>query len=171
MVYRIIQGHHRKNSFGDRQDDAEQNREIIGAVQLGGFHQLIGNALEIGLHNHKVEGADGTGKNNRQAAVDQTQILHQKEGRNHAAAEKHGEGNQLHHKLAAVQIHSGKGIGCQGGHQQVKQCPHDYIEQGIQIPGVHLGVLQHHLVGLQAEALRHEHESPALEQHIRITDR
>ena len=59
--YAVEKGHDGDGGGAQGQNDPDENHKIVGAVNIGRFLQLPGNALEGGAHHDQIPGRNGAG--------------------------------------------------------------------------------------------------------------
>ena len=157
----IEQGNGGDGSLTQRQDHIPQDLKIIGSVKPRRFRQLKGNGLEEGTHNDHVVNLHGIGDHHGPDGIVQPQLLHQQEGRNGAAAEKHGKGKEHGNGFSEGHFGTGQGICRQDRQDYVDQRTQGGVKNGILQALQHLAVMDNGFIGIQTELYRPKgHISP-----------
>ena len=127
------------------QDDLEQHREVVRAVDEGGFLKGVRQCLDEVHHQNDVVCADRTGQDERPEAVDQAHLADHNVGGDHAAVEDHGDHEVWHDVLAGREgrLPLRQRIGGQHGEHDADGPAHD-------------GAQDRHAIG--AEELRITHD-------------
>ena len=135
MVHRVEQRDGGDGRGGQGQVDAEEHPQVVGAVQLGGFLQGVGNLAEEVAHDDQVEGVDHAGQDVHPEVVQEAQGLVQQEAGDQAAGEPHGEYDQGRERFARGIVGLGQRVGQERGHGNVQrgtdEGPHDGGHVGI----------------------------------------
>ena len=152
LAHQGEQAHGGQNGLGEGQDDLEQDAELAGPVDPGGFPDAAVNAGEEGAEQDDVISPYNKGNEHDHGVVDQVQALHQQIGRNRAAADEHGQGQVDGHRLFQAEARYRKGISRQGGEQQRQNRIGNGVKNGVQVCTEDHVVLEHLLIGLQIKA-------------------
>src|SRR5699024_11866898 len=88
--HRVEQTDRRDRGYGQRQHDADEHPELGAAVDAGRLLEAVGYALEEVAHDHEVEGVDRDRDDQRPQRVEQAELGHHDEGRDHDTADEHG---------------------------------------------------------------------------------
>ncbi len=83
-----------------RDKDANEHHQRVGAIYDGSFLQCFGQAFEEVHQDDHAEHGDRAGQHKRPQRIHQVQALHQYEQRDQAAAEKHCEHDDPHVDIA-----------------------------------------------------------------------
>ena len=82
--------------LGQRQNDGEEDSDIICAVDSGGFFDTLGNGEEEALHDDAVVCTDETREDQSPAGIQQADLLDGQEAGDHTCGEDHGDEHHGH---------------------------------------------------------------------------
>ena len=111
MRDRVKQHVHGDDRAGHRDHDAEENGQIVGAVDLGRLrYRVVDVAVQVGARDDDVPRHRRGRQHHCPARCVQHQVAHDDERRDDAAAEPHGERDVEHQQAAATESPSRQGI-------------------------------------------------------------
>ena len=144
-----------------RQDHADQDGKLIGAVQIRGLLQCVRNGIEEVAHDQHVPGVADIGQHQRPPAVEQAQFLHQNVVGHHAAGEQHGKEHHAQDAVAAAQLALAEGVGQGNRQEHAQRRAHDDHKQRVGITSIQLIGLKKNTVSRSIPNLRPEDELAA----------
>ncbi|MNP61473.1 hypothetical protein D3C76_1566640 [compost metagenome] len=110
MVHRVEQPEGRNSRQGQRNNDPEQNPQVIAAVNFGGIFNAVGHLLEEVLEDNQVKRADCRRNHQGPERIDQMQGLHHIIGGDQPAVKQHGEQHRQQHHAPALEAFPGERI-------------------------------------------------------------
>ncbi|MNC17382.1 hypothetical protein D3C75_652590 [compost metagenome] len=129
VAYCIEQGEGGDYRHGQGQHDPPQKTQLLAAVDPGRFLNFRGQLLEEVLDDNQVEGADGAGENQSVEGIQHIQLADNQVGRDHPAAEQHGEDHHVQEKVASHQTAPSQRIG--HGHRK------EQVDNGADYGDIH----------------------------------
>ena len=104
MGHGIEQGDRGKGRLGNGNHDAQENLQIVAAIDLRRFFDAVRQPLKEIFHDDHVIGADRDGKPERPVCVQHMQVIDDQVVGNHAGIEQHEDDDHAHHDLASRQV-------------------------------------------------------------------
>ena len=157
-TYPICNGHEQRNRrdrrLRKRDDNREENADIVRAVDSRGFLKALRNGEEEVLHDDAVVRAYERRENQREAVIEQAKPLHKQEARDHAGCKNHREQDKDHHDLAAAQARLGKWVSRHRGEQRAQNRTNDRDHERGAKARENLRVIENGFVCIDIEALR-----------------
>ncbi|MNC39677.1 hypothetical protein D3C75_883470 [compost metagenome] len=99
------QGDGRQRRFGQREDHPPVDREVIGPVQLGGFLQGVGQAVDEGADDEYIKCADETGEDIDTEGAHHMQVFDQNIDWNQSARDIHRQRQKRGDEPAGLKVH------------------------------------------------------------------
>lgn len=105
LSHRIEEAEHRDDGPAEREDEGEEEADIRAAVDGRRLVELVADVLlEEGARDDDVPHRDGVGQDDGPAAVVEAEVAHHQVERDRAAAEEHGEEDQLGDQVTAIEL-------------------------------------------------------------------
>ena len=143
--------HHR---LGQRQVDAKQDVDVVGAVDVGGLAQLGAQAQKIGAKDDGCEHCDRGRQHDHPHRVHQPQRPVHQIGGDESAGEEQGQHVEYHHALIEPEASHRQGIGDDGGHQDEDDGADRCVAHRVVVGGHQVVVAEHEPVGVDVEPRR-----------------
>lgn len=143
----VEQHHDGQRRLRKRKDDAEEDLEVVGAVDPCRFLHAVGDLAHAVSHDDQVPRVYSVGKHHGPEVVVQADALDHQEGGDHAAAKEHGEGDQEHDGVTGAEAFPGQNIRAKASQQQIDAGTNRHIQQRLIVVFDHLlGFVGRHFV-------------------------
>ena len=159
MAHAVVQQQNRDGRHDQRQDDTEDDDDVIRAVDVSGFLQRLRHALNRRTADDGVIHGDHARQDQRPEGVVQTEVTDVQVGRDHAAAEEHGEHDHEHDGLLEHHALAGQEVAAEQGHEDIQRQRDTQNDQDVLIAGEDQRMLKGHLVGTGGETMRPEQDT------------